>query len=68
MTKNWIELSDLPSSQHSVNKNIRFKSSMLTSDLCGRNEKLVEMSRHDEYTTGNLSDYLYHQSIISSLL
>ena len=24
-------------------------------------EKLMEMSRNDEYTTGNLLDYLYHQ-------
>ena len=24
-------------------------------------EKLVEMSRNDDYTTGNLLDYLYHQ-------
>ena len=24
-------------------------------------EKLVEMSRNDNYTTGNLLDYLYHQ-------
>ena len=23
-------------------------------------EKLVEMSRKDDYTTGNLLDYLYH--------
>ena len=23
-------------------------------------EKLVEMSRNDDYTTGNLLDYLYH--------
>ena len=24
-------------------------------------EKLIEMSRHDYYKTGNLLDYLYHQ-------
>ena len=24
-------------------------------------EKLVEMSRNDDYTTGNVLDYLYHQ-------
>ena len=24
-------------------------------------EKLIEMSKNDEYTTGNLLDYLYHQ-------
>ena len=25
-------------------------------------EKLIEMSRNDAYTTGNLLDYLYHQN------
>ena len=25
-------------------------------------EKLIEVSRNDDYTTGNLLDYLYHQS------
>ena len=25
-------------------------------------EKLVKMSRNNDYTTGNLLDYLYHQS------
>ena len=25
-------------------------------------EKLIEMSRNDNYTTGNLFDYLYHQN------
>ena len=25
-------------------------------------EKLVEMSRNDDYTTGKLLDYLYHQN------
>ena len=24
-------------------------------------EKLIDMSRNDDYTTGNLLDYLYHQ-------
>ena len=25
-------------------------------------EKLIEMSRNADYTTGNLLDYMYHQS------
>ena len=33
MTKKWVEVNDLPSGQYSVNKNIRFKTSMLRSDL-----------------------------------
>ena len=32
-TKKWIEINDLSSGQYSVNKNVRFKASMLRSDL-----------------------------------
>ena len=34
VTKKWMEVNDLSSSQYSVNKNIRFKNSMLGSNLC----------------------------------
>ena len=34
VTKNWVEVNDLSSVEYSVNQNIRFKTSMLTSDLC----------------------------------
>ena len=34
VTKKWIEVNDLSSGQYSVNKNIRFKTSMLRSDFC----------------------------------
>ena len=33
VTKKWINVNDLSSSQYSVNKNIRFKTSMLRSDF-----------------------------------
>ena len=33
--KKWIEVNDLLSGQYSVKKNIRFKTSMLRSGLCG---------------------------------
>ena len=29
-------------------------------------EKVIEMSRNDEYTTANLSVYLHHKNIINS--
>ena len=32
--KKWIEVNDLSGGQNSVNKNITFKTKMLTSDLC----------------------------------
>ena len=31
-------------------------------------EKRMEVSRNDDYTTGNLLDYLYHQNIINLLV
>ena len=34
VTKKWIEINDLSSGQYFVNKNVRFKTSMLRSDLC----------------------------------
>ena len=34
VTREWIEVNDLSSDQYSVNKIIRFKTSMLRSDLC----------------------------------
>ena len=33
VTRKWIEVNDLSGSQYSVNKNIRFKTPMLISDL-----------------------------------
>ena len=34
VTKKWIEVNDLSSCQYSDNKNIRFKTSVLRSNLC----------------------------------
>ena len=34
VTSKWIEVNDLSVGQYSVNKNIRFKTSLLRSDLC----------------------------------
>ena len=34
MTKRWIKVNDLSSSQYSVNKNIKFKTWMSRSNLC----------------------------------
>ena len=34
VTKKWVEVNDLSSGQYSDNKNIRFKTSMLRSNLC----------------------------------
>ena len=34
MTRKCVDVNDLSSGQYSVNKNIRFKNSVLRSDLC----------------------------------
>ena len=34
VTKKWIEVNDISSGQYSVNKNVRFQTKMLRSDLC----------------------------------
>ena len=34
MTKKWVKVNDLSDGQYSINKNLRFKISMLRSDLC----------------------------------
>ena len=39
--KKWIEVNDLSSGQYSVNKNIRFKTSMLRSDLCNYSDAYI---------------------------
>ena len=40
-TKKWIEVNDLSSGQNSAKKNIRFETSMLSSDLCDYDEAYI---------------------------
>ena len=39
--KKWIKVNDLSSGQYSANKNIRFKTSMLRSNLCDYSETYI---------------------------
>ena len=41
VTKKWIKVNDLSSGQYSVNKNIRFKTSMLSSRLCDYSDEYI---------------------------
>ena len=41
VTRIWIELNDLLHCQYSVNNNIRFKTPMLTSDLCDLSDAYI---------------------------
>ena len=40
-TKKWVKVNDLSSGQYSVNKYIRFKTSMLRSDLCDYSDAYI---------------------------
>ena len=41
MTRKWIEVNNLSGGQYSVNKNIRFKTPILRSDLCTYSDAYV---------------------------
>ena len=41
VTKKLVEVNDLSRGQYSVNKNIRFKTSMLRSDLCDYSDTYI---------------------------
>ena len=41
VTKKWVEVNDLSSGQYSINKNIRFKTSILRSDLCDYSDAYI---------------------------
>ena len=41
VTKKLVGVNDLPSGQYSMNKNIRFKNSMLRSDLCDYSDAYI---------------------------
>ena len=40
-TNKWIEVKDLSNGQYSVNKNIRFKTSMVRLDLCDYSDAYI---------------------------
>ena len=41
MTRKWIKINDLSGGQYSVNKNIKFRTSMLRSDLCDYSDAYI---------------------------
>ena len=40
-TKKWVKVNDLSSDPYSINKNIRFKTSILRSDLCDYSDAYI---------------------------
>ena len=53
MTKKWIEINDLSSGQYSDNKNVRFKASMLRSDLYDYSGAYADVKRRRSITVTN---------------
>ena len=53
MWQKWIEVNDLSSGQYSVNKNIRFETSMLRSDLCDYSDTNDANRRNKKLTFKN---------------
>ena len=47
VTKKWVEVYDFSSGQCSVNKSIRFKISMLRSDLCDYSDAYIVVKREN---------------------
>ena len=45
MTPKWIEVNDLLNGQHSVNKNMGFKTPMLKSDFCDYSDAYIGVKR-----------------------
>ena len=41
VTKKWVEVNDLSSGQYYLNKNIRFKTSMLRADFCDYSDAYI---------------------------
>ena len=41
VTKRWLEVNDLSSGQYSINKNMRFKTSVLRSYLCDYSDACI---------------------------
>ena len=45
VTRKWIEVNNLSGGQYSINKNIRFKTQTLRSNLCGYSDAYIVLKR-----------------------
>ena len=45
VTRKWIEVNDLSGGQYSVNKNMRFKTPVIWSDLCDYSDAYIVVKR-----------------------
>ena len=56
VTKTWVKVNDFSSSQYSVNKNIRFKTSILRSNLCDYCDAYIVVKRIISTTSTNANN------------
>ena len=63
VTKKWIKIIYLSGGQYSANKNIRFKTPMLRSDLCDYNNVYLIVKKRT-----NVTVYCYVTNIIGLLM
>ena len=59
VTKKWVEVNDLSSGQYSVNKNIRFQTSLLRSDLCDYSNAYIVVKGRVSVTNNNSANRIY---------
>ena len=56
MTKKWIEVNDLSSVQYSVNKNIRFKTSVLRIVVCDYSDAYIVVKGRKSVKGNNVAN------------
>ena len=68
VTKKWVEVNDLSSGQYSINKNIRFKTSMLISDLCDFSDAYIVVKGRINVRATEYTDIGPHDSAFKIML
>ena len=53
MTKRWVEINDFSSGQYAAKKNVRFKNTVLTSDLCDYSDAYIVVKERTSVTGNN---------------
>ena len=56
VSRNWVEVNDLSSGQYSVNKNIRFKTPMVRSDLCDYSDAYIVVKGTITFEGNNIAE------------
>ena len=68
VTKEWIEVYDQSQGNYGVNKEIRIKTSMLRSDLCGFSDAYIVAKENITVTKKHLLQLILNHQIIQKLM